>query len=206
MKRKVVSTLLICAMALTMIFARDTRTEAASWKSAYVKALDTKISGGIYSEYAFVKIKGYSKPIMLVLMNESDSYGTSYIAAKFYYNQNGSVKKVGNVKLYQSDDYNYWKLGSKGKKVVLYHKEKNWEDNYVFVKKNGKIKADQYNYGVAGEYNLKYALGTVYYEKNHKKEISKSAYNKAIKISKKIELEEHFAGKASGYDDTGWKY
>lgn len=205
MKKKVLSTVLICMMALTMTFATNTQVQAANWKTAYKEALDTKISGGIYSEYAFVNVKGYSKPVMLVLMRESDSYGSTYLAAKFYYNQNGSVKKVGNVKLYQADDYNFWKLGCKGEKVVLYHNEKDWEDSYVFVKKNGKIKADQYMHGIAGEYNLVYPEGTSYYEKNYK-EISKSAYSKAIKISKKIKLKEHFAGKASSYDDSGWEY
>ena len=204
MKKKVLSTVLICMMALTMIFVTDTQIKAASWKTAYQNALDTDISGGIYSEYAFVNVKGYSKPVMLVLMRESDSYNITCLTAKFYYNQNGSVKKVGNVKLYQTDDYNFWKLGCKGKKVVLYHNEKNWEDSYVFVKKNGKIKADQFTHGIAGEYNIVYPEGTSYYEKNNK-EISKSTYNKATKISKKIKLKEHFAGKASGYDDTGWE-
>lgn len=117
MKKKVLSFILTMVLVITSIMVLPTNTQAASYKSAYKKALTTTVSGGIYSRYAYIKIKGFSKPVMMVIMDEWDSdYGTTSPKASFYYYKNGKVKKVGSISL-NGGEQDDWKLKRKGKKM-----------------------------------------------------------------------------------------
>lgn len=195
MNKKILNLLLVIVLTVTSIIALPAETQAANYKEAYKDALTTTVSGGIYSKYAYIKMKGFSKPVMMVIMNEWDSnYGITSPKASFYYYKKGKVKKVGSISL--DGDRDDWKLKRKGKKYVLYRKKGSDKDYFVFKKKKGKIKADHYSctfdsYQDPNSYN-EFALSMKYYYLKNRKEISKKTFKKAIKTTKKVKLKEHF--------------
>lgn len=206
MKKKVLNIVLVCMMALAMFFATNTQTQAAGWKNEYKKALETKISGGIYSEYAFINMKSFKKPVMLVIMpNWSSKQKETIPMAKLYYYENGKVKNIKNFELDSWVEVSDCKVKSKGKKYVITYKSGNSKcgmcTNYVIQSKNKIISVAKYVSATDTIAGRTYTVYTRYTGKHFDnfKEISKSTYNKATKISKKIKLKEHFAGKAKGY-------
>lgn len=200
MNRKILNIILVIVLTVTSIITLPTDTQAASYKSAYKKALATTVSGGIYSRYAYIKIKGFSKPVLMVIMNDWSSKQSDTIPmAKLYCYKNGKVKKLKTIELDSAVDRDDWKVKRKGKKYVITYKEGNSECgqciNYVIQSKKGKISVAKYSSftdTIAGKTYTGYTKNTgKYFDKF--KEISKSTYNKAVKTTKKVKLKEHFA-------------
>lgn len=196
MNKKFLSIILAIVLTITSFIALPTNTQAASYKSAYKKALTTTISGGIYSKYAYIKMKGFSKPVMMVIMNDWSSEQSDTIPmAKFYCYKNGKVKKIGNIELESWVERDDWKVKRKGKKYVISYASNGFYVNYVIQTKKGKVSSVRYDCNKETINGKTWAGYSKWTGKNLSKfkEISKSAYNKAVKTTKKVKLKEHFA-------------
>lgn len=192
MKKSLAIVLVLVTLVTGTLLTTLSDVQAASYKKAYKKALTTTVSGGIYSRYAYIKVKGFSKPVMMILKRDGGNY-EDYVRASFYYYKSGKVKKLSSSKLYGGIDIDDWKMARNGKKYVLYVKKGTWKVSYVLKKKRGKIESTMYSTEkVSNSFNLKYSVGTTYFEKNGK-QISKTTFNKAVKTTKKVKLKEHFA-------------
>lgn len=194
MNRKFFNIIISLIVAMTLIFSLPEDTQASSYKKAYKEALTTTISGGIYSEYAYINLKGFRKPIMMVIMNDWNSdYQYTEANAYFYYYKKGKVKKIGKITL--NGEREDWKLRRKGKKYVLYKKSGSDKTYYVLTNKKGKVKADRYWSGedVYQEPNDGYRLRTKHFYTRNGKEISKSKFQRLVKTTKRVRLKKHFA-------------
>ncbi len=196
MNRKFFNIIMSLILAMTVVFSLPADTQASSYKKAYKKALTTSVSGGIYSKYAYINLKGFSKPVMMVIMNDWNSdYQYTEANAYFYYYKKGKVKKIGKITL--DGEREDWKLRRKGKKYVLYKKLVSGKTYYVLVNKKGKIKADRYwsgwdSYQKPSDADS-YRLRTKHFYIRNGKEISKSKFQRLVKTTKSVRLKEHFA-------------
>ena len=196
MNKKFINIILAVALTITLLIALPTNTQAASYKNAYKKALSTNVSGGIYSKYAFIKMKSFKSPVMLVIMNDWSSKQSDIIPmAKLYCYKNGKVKKLKTTELDSWVDRDDWKVKKKGKKYVITYTGNGVTINYVINSKKGKISAVKYGSNKETINGKTWTGYSKWMGKNFNKfkEISKSTYNKAVKTTKKVKLKEHFA-------------
>lgn len=202
MNKKFLNIILAIVLTITSITVLPTKVQAASYKNAYKKALSTNVSGGIFSRYAFIKMKSFKNPVMLVIINEwSSKWEDDIPMAKLYCYKNGKVKKLKTIELESMVDRDDWKVRRKGKKYVIEYKENSKMGqciSYVIESKKGKINATKYDKFTAEKFDYGKATktATVYTRYTGKsfgkfKNISKSTYDKAVKTTKKVKLKEH---------------